>query len=728
MGRRPNPLVAEYFERGSKIGDASNRYAHTCKKCGEHFAKGRLEGLTTHLTKKCPSISHLERTRIVMRMHDLTDLGLEPSKNTSRGGPQEDLVSPASQKTSQEVQNFNGLNVLAEASRRVGGNAQNNSGYTPANQAHAEVEPPRMPLDPQLDAEQFADHLLNEDGMGASNNAFPTATASGLPAEYSFVHSGAPVTQDELTIMPVASTHPPDLSSIAATANETLASQMVDNDINMTQDEVSNAILNSLQDHSLVQGQSQLMWPTIMPGTQSADTPNTVEQPINPFLQPPAATGARMLLPAIPLNANTDARPTHFVAESGTPAKSQKPKVRGRFDEERRKEVRELRKLGACMRCRMLKKVCSQETPCQTCSAVESPRVWKHSCVRTKLADSFPLYSVLPYGVFAHNELSKLKAWSALENLDARLLAWYLPEQKLQIKAQKSKVKRNKAAESPASANGQDVFVINTDDQLSVKVEQFLQEIRVPLVNRERSEVIRATLTLAQAMQDDQLRNRPTEKNDNLLPDVIELWTATVLLTDRDIGPHFMLEDNTTHEILTIDGEHYQHTRTIMTLQLQSTVEKRASKLGRAVMNHLEQRVLERKRYQNVETVLVAFILLNCAERMCWLYRLWAEDRETTKPGAWPLHHPAGDYASKGEGFAEVIRLLLSLRQMEPVVTVDPGSGFVIPRDPKDTALAMWLSNVGLTRDWLVQSEAAIFDPADSRSTEGALCARLFQT
>jgi hypothetical protein len=39
MGRRPNQLILEYFERGPKLEDASNRYQHTCKSCGEKVRK-----------------------------------------------------------------------------------------------------------------------------------------------------------------------------------------------------------------------------------------------------------------------------------------------------------------------------------------------------------------------------------------------------------------------------------------------------------------------------------------------------------------------------------------------------------------------------------------------------------------------------------------------------------------------------------------------------------------
>ena len=40
MGRRPNAVVGEFFHRGQKLDDNSNRYQHTCKKCGQHVRKG----------------------------------------------------------------------------------------------------------------------------------------------------------------------------------------------------------------------------------------------------------------------------------------------------------------------------------------------------------------------------------------------------------------------------------------------------------------------------------------------------------------------------------------------------------------------------------------------------------------------------------------------------------------------------------------------------------------
>lgn len=56
----------------------------------------------------------------------------------------------------------------------------------------------------------------------------------------------------------------------------------------------------------------------------------------------------------IAMNPNTQAK--GFVNEFGNSTKPTKPKVRGRFSAARRREVQEVRKRGACIRCRMLKK------------------------------------------------------------------------------------------------------------------------------------------------------------------------------------------------------------------------------------------------------------------------------------------------------------------------------------------------------------------------------------
>ena len=71
MGRKPNPLILEYFERGQKLEDASNRYQHTCKACGEKFPKGRIDSLMGHLTNKCPAIRLRDKQHASRHLQDL---------------------------------------------------------------------------------------------------------------------------------------------------------------------------------------------------------------------------------------------------------------------------------------------------------------------------------------------------------------------------------------------------------------------------------------------------------------------------------------------------------------------------------------------------------------------------------------------------------------------------------------------------------------------------------
>lgn len=61
----------------------------------------------------------------------------------------------------------------------------------------------------------------------------------------------------------------------------------------------------------------------------------------------------------IAINPNTPQRA--YTSEFSASTKQMRPKARGRFTALRRKEVQEVRKLGACIRCRMLKKSVGNE-------------------------------------------------------------------------------------------------------------------------------------------------------------------------------------------------------------------------------------------------------------------------------------------------------------------------------------------------------------------------------
>lgn len=116
MGRRPNSLILQYFERGPKLNDNSNRYPHTCKACGENFPKGRIDSLTNHLTKKCPAISEADRINACLTLHGISQAAPRGQKTqpAQGNGPPVDL--PMMQR------DWTALETLAEVSRQIEAN------------------------------------------------------------------------------------------------------------------------------------------------------------------------------------------------------------------------------------------------------------------------------------------------------------------------------------------------------------------------------------------------------------------------------------------------------------------------------------------------------------------------------------------------------------------------------------------------------------------------------
>ncbi|OAP60633.1 hypothetical protein AYL99_05635 [Fonsecaea erecta] len=749
MGRRPNPLMAEFFERGSKIGDASNRYQQTCRRCGELFSRGRSEAMVSHLTKKCPAISNSERAKIILRLHDLVLPDVHPyidptfnpetSENDERATGQEKSGNTVGLPLSRSRQNFDGLNVLAEASRRVDINARGNAVSIPEdpNGQHDQILRPQedAALDPQLQAGAYAHPLLHGDGTDVQDNAFPTSTPESLPSLYHYIGNLPPAPQGGLAGLPLVSTHPQDLSTIAATANATIDNgSIMPTDLDMS-DDVPSALLGGLNENGFPsQGRQRFPWPAML-GTQPMEPLSipTPTQPIHATDLVPISSRTTDGLPSQnvvstsqhlrPLAMNPNGRPSQLSDNAEAP----KPKVRGRFAPDRRKEVRLLRKVGACLRCRMLKKTCSQETPCQTCAAIESPRLWKNTCMRTRLNDAFPLYFVQLHGVLAYREMNTLKTRVALTPLAGKIDCFHFADKKLVLKGLQGEYTGpapvGDGTQQPSDTEVVIVAELDTDGLLP-KVERYLHATAPKLVDQEQSPVMQASLQIAQIIQQLQQSSVPVDKQDNLVSDVIELWAATSMLIDDKLKAQFAINSGLDNERVPVSETTMAASYRVLTLQFRAAIEKRANAVCKSAMNHFEQRVLSRRKSDNFETFLVAFILLNCVERMCWLFRRWDGNREVIH---WPLDQQPGFYADRGEALAQTIQMLINLRQLEPKITVDLHSDAIVACNSDDTALAEWLSVAGFNKELVAQFGRAEFDPEDCRSLDGTLSARLLQ-
>jgi hypothetical protein len=349
MGRKPNQLILEFFIRGPKLEDSSNRYQHTCKACGEKFPKGRIDSLTNHLVKKCQAIPLRDRQRVLLRLHELPDL--------AEGDANKDPNAPAGKKGDGSFgtrPNFDGLNVLAEASRQVGASDHTKRG--PAYTQSVTSGGKTVVVDPALEAEFTVQSDVKEEDENAQGkwlsggslfktrfsmltmafspgNAHPsgTPTIPALPSHTSDhpTSMSPPLGDHSMTPDSTSNARQSQLSMIAASANEMVPQglTMDDDGLKMGQwgqqlTTHEQLLFDSLQEHD----------PSLTAATQRAAS----------FPRP------------IAMNPNTQAK--GFVNEFGNSTKPAKPKVRGRFSDERRREVQEVRKRGACIRCRMLKK------------------------------------------------------------------------------------------------------------------------------------------------------------------------------------------------------------------------------------------------------------------------------------------------------------------------------------------------------------------------------------
>lgn len=143
---------------------------------------------------------------------------------------------------------------------------------------------------------------------------------------------------------------------------------------------------------------------------------------------------------------------------------------------------------------------------------------------------------------------------------------------------------------------------------------------------------------------------------DSLLGKTIELWVATQILVDPDMvwkvfanpsQPPAPTPTFSTNPLASMAGAYARtpidqfsdaESFALIQMQLRSAAEKRSAVNGKAVMNELERRLLQRQQSGSFETFLVALILLNCVERTCWLFKTWENAGPEVRPVSPSVH------------------------------------------------------------------------------------------
>lgn len=503
-------------------------------------------------------------------------------------------------------------------------------------------------------------------------------------------------------------------------------------------------------------------------GFQRPQWPNLQPHPLDPLLQDHSKDQllskeeSHQKFPQprpIAINPNTQ---THFTTDFSIHQKPAKPKVRGRFTDTRRKEVQEVRKRGACIRCRMLKKPCSGDNPCNTCQNVESARLWKQPCIRTRIAEEFNLYSAGLHGVLAYHATNAAKGQIRLDQTPGRIEASHFPASGIfstftPLKCLQGQPTQNADIDPAifAAVSTPDLEIIDQEDDISGKLDLYMKKIGNDFLISEDSIFMKTTQQTALRLA--------SSNQDGLISKVMELWHYTRILTSRNLHWHLFSNPSLPPTLsastlspsdmedasrLPITEMGHPTSYNLVKMQLMGATEKRAACVARIVMNDLERRLLQRQQQNAFETFLVAVILLASVERMCWLFRTWevptqADSSHTecvskldddlasalqsspestlgSQPARhpkWPLDKPAASFSQQGERFSDILNMLLKMRGVPPKPIPRSTDGMLVMwGDDVDETIRDWYEGIAVTTQTLEERANAKFlgdDPAE---------------
>lgn len=685
MGRKPNPLILEYFVRGAKLNDNSNRYQHTCKRCGENFPKGRIDSLTNHITKKCPAISDSDRMRACLELHGITSARAAADRQNNGDGNKNGRSS-ASAILPQE---WSALETLAEASRQVDLNENNRVQKTP-DAANTNGSDPvhtnsRFELQEQftLDNPPLGYDERSATGAGKKGDQDSDQT-SAVKLDYSLDPANPPTTVPDLSpeerlqaLLPATDGSPDQASisvAVAATARlnpSFLDPQLVSSDASSASPSAAdgNSILDAAQASNDDANASQ-PWGEMTYLSAPTATPLLAQN--QPPPQPIIRGGVRMDTSDGLLNG----RPRHS---------------RSRFTPARRKEVQEVRKIGACIRCRILRKNCGKGTPCDTCRKVLAPRVWRTGCVRTRLHEQLDLYSAGVQVVLSQNRINLLKEQLQLSNNSSVIEVSHFPEAEKRIVLGTLDALLEPSENQAEALNSKEPFrqaiMIDQDaEDIPSKVESYMRDVLPIFIEREQSKFTRVTLETAMEQQ--------AIQEDDLLKKALELW-GLVESIDRERQWSILERPSGTgiepRWINEAQNEHDADIYTMICMQLNAAAERKANNTSKSLLNHMDRLLTDSKTKVGFKMFLTALIFLNCVEKSTWAFKAWEQDH--LRPG-WPLERDPSVFAQQGGNLAGLLKMLLAIRKALPNIVRD-ANGKLASQDD-DPAIVEYFSNLDL--------------------------------
>ncbi|KHJ35539.1 putative zn 2cys6 transcription factor protein [Erysiphe necator] len=740
MGRKPNALIIQYFDRGVKLQDSSNRYQHTCKACGEKFPKGRIDSLTTHLVKRCPALSIQDRQNALLQLNDLPNIDLTHNNNHAKRSS-----TPSTVGLSVVPNNWTALETLAEVSRQFDMSEKHDVRSMGDNRIYNDREVSRQTSAPRLELhEQYTlenppishDRRIHRGkrasilkiNQNKSNNSqsllFPDSSENSCSASPGVIVTNLGIDESNSTVgrFMTSMVDPQLLGNDSKTQSSICSEDLASVHCNISTLKTVEQALNETgpsfipsMGHQSAENQ-KLKWP-IVEYSRSSTCFGT--QNFDCVAENAGVSG--MLVNKNPTS-NLSAMTTEFSAEYGNGQKTNKPKVRGRFSSSRRKEVQEVRKKGACIRCRMLKKPCSEDTPCNTCKNVESARLWKTPCIRTRVADELEMYSSGLHAVIAHQQINNAKTIFNFQPSLQRIEASHYPETTIFATFNSLEghgVSPDGNIDPCLNEHNESIIFRILDyetDDLPSKLETYAKRISRTFYEQEPSKFMHTTLNFAQELA--------SAKQDYLLARTLELWTIVHILVDHEISWRIaekMTSNKHGYQDLIIDQSCSNGVYGLICSQLSAAAETKASGLCKIVLNELERRLLQRSAAESFETFLAVLITLNCFEKSTWLFKSWEHESFKYR---WPLDKTPGSIYSQGDKLADLLLMLLRMRNVPPKTYTRPEDG-ILASDATPIACEYY-KKLNLSYVHVLSKQADYtYEPTNSRCYELRYCSRL---
>ncbi|KAI0406819.1 hypothetical protein F4802DRAFT_605959 [Xylaria palmicola] len=751
MGRRPNPLILEFFERGAKLNDNSNRYHHRCKACGEDFPKGRIDSLTNHLTKKCPAISAADRINACLALHGISsapgrpkydgllhsgpNMGPNPPGNGHSAGPSDEL-SVAHTSNHAQNQIWTPLETLAEVSRQIEAHEKHDdnvslAAHDPTTEAVQTTLAAAIPNIASASQFELQEQFTLENPPISYSNQPQNERKDATPQHQKtseFVHHELSSEEQRIHQLLQSASSPSQtaLSVAAAAATARLTSALLDPQL--------------LSDAAIAEQIAQVAPSTDMmidypepereqPAPQVTQTSQVPDASPTPASRAAETSTSWHGMAYMSEDIHGPATVTDHAHQLGpnlkggyrmdtitSPDGSRQKHSRAKFDKERRIEVQEVRRIGACIRCRILRKVCSKGTPCDTCKKVLSPRVWRTGCVRTKLSEFIDLYSAGVQVVMAQKRINGYKTSYHLENRGAVVEASHFPEsaQTVTFQVFQGYSKDPDEAVLKLDVRAPVLLLDNDKEDIPGKVEAYMRQMLPEYITHEPSPHVRVTLEIA-----DQIAK---ETNDELLKRSLELW-GIVEMMDRERQwtmlakfPEPEVEDQWIKD--DTESEAYSN----ICMQLTAAAERKASIASRNLLNGIQRSLQDGKTKLGFPMFLTVMLFLNCLEKTTWAFKAW--DQENLRP-KWPLERPPRGYTNQGHNLTELLRMLLVIRHALPKTSQsDPDIPIVAEGEGAD--VNRYFQHLNITPRYLrMRYLENNFQPTDSRSLEFLFCAQL---